>query len=111
MWTYSALAEPAKKAASKPHFIEQLIPFIFVFFLFYLLLIRPAQKRQKNHQQLISGLKKGDQVITTGGIVGCIYGLTDDLITLEVANQVRIKVVRSQVSGFAAPGQKAQPVK
>ena len=53
----------ASEVPAKPHFIEQIIPFVFIFLLFYFLLIRPAQKRQKRHQELIDRLKKGDQVL------------------------------------------------
>ena len=88
-------------APSKPHFIEQMIPFLFIFILFYFILIRPAQKRQKKHQALISELKKGDNVVTSSGILGIIYGLTDSFVTLEVADNVRIRVLRSQISSLA----------
>ncbi len=87
--------------AKEPHFIEKIFPFLLVFALFYLILIRPAQKRQKKHQELIKQLKKGDQVITSSGILGTIQGLTDSFITLEIADNVKIKVLRSQVSSLA----------
>ena len=69
---------------AKPTFIEQIIPFIFIFLIFYFLLIRPAQKRHKKHQDLMNQLKKGDHVITASGILGTIYGLTDTFVTLEI---------------------------
>ncbi len=94
------VAKGVDKATQKPHFIEQMVPFVFIFLLFYLLLIRPAQKRQKNHQQLISSLKTGDKVVTTSGILGTIYSLTDEVVTLEVAENVKIQMVRSQVSAI-----------
>ena len=96
-----ALAEAETTAPSKPHFIEQMIPFALIFVLFYFLLIRPAQKRQKKHQSLVSQLKKGDSVITSSGILGSIYGLTDSFVTLEVADNVRIRVLRAQISSLA----------
>ena len=94
------LAEPAKPPV-KPHFVEQMVPFILIFLLFYFLLIRPAHKRQKKHQDLLGQLKKGDQVITTGGILGIIYGLTESFVTLDLADNVRIRVLRSHISSLA----------
>ncbi len=96
-------AETEKVPPAKPHFIEQMMPFIFIFVLFYFLLIRPAQKRQKKHQNLVNQLKKGDSVITSSGILGIIYGLTDSFVTLEVADNVRIRVLRSQISSLVEP--------
>ena len=91
----------AEEVARKPHFVEQMMPFLFIFLLFYFLLIRPAQKRQKKHQLLVNQLKKGDSVITSSGILGSIYGLTDRFVTLEVADNVRIRILRSQISSLA----------
>jgi len=84
----------------KPSFIEQMVPFLFIFVLLYFLLIRPAQKRQKNHQNLLDKLKKGDSVITSSGILGVIYGLTDTFVTLEIADNTRIRVLRSHISSL-----------
>ena len=94
-------AEATATPAKQPHFIEQMMPFVFIFLLFYFLLIRPAQKRQKKHQELVNQLKKGDSVITSSGILGIIHGLTDSFVTLEVANNVRIRILRSQISSLA----------
>lgn len=93
-----ALAESTTKPPVKPHFIEQIMPFVFIFLLFYFLLIRPAQKRHKQHQEVITSLKKGDQVLTNSGIIGTIQGLTEEFVTLEIAENVRIKILRSQIS-------------
>ena len=98
-FTSIAWAE-AEAVPNKPHFVEQLMPFVFIFLLFYFLLIRPAQKKQKKHQELINQLKKGDHVITSSGITGVIYGLTDSFVILEVADKVRIRVLRSHVSSI-----------
>lgn len=92
----------------QPTFIEQAMPFVFIFLLFYLLLIRPATKRHKKQQEFVSQLKKGDQVITASGIVGTIYGLSQNFVTLEVANHVRIKILKSQISSPWNPEQRQQ---
>ncbi len=76
---------------------------IIMFAIFYFLLIRPQQKKLKEHQQLLGRLQKGDEVYTTGGIIGRIHALTDDVITLQVADNVRIKVQRGSVQGLVQP--------
>lgn len=68
-----------------------------MFAVFYFLLIRPQQKRQREHQAMISRLKKGDKVITAGGIIGSITGLTEAELEIAIADKVRIKVLRPQV--------------
>src|SRR6476619_1285961 len=70
---------------------------------FYFILIRPQQKKQKETDNWLKSLKKGDEVVTSGGVIGRISGLTDNTGTLEVQEKVRIKVLRSSVSG-KAPG-------
>jgi len=88
--------------------IAQFVPLILIFIVFYFLLIRPQQKKAKEHQNYLSNLKKGDRVITGGGIHGQITGLTDTVVTLEVAENVRIKVSRSAIAGAAADAEKQQ---
>jgi preprotein translocase subunit YajC len=77
-----------------------LFPLIMIFVIFYFILIRPQQKKAKQHQEFLNRLKRGDEVITSGGIYGKVTGLTDKVITLEVANNVRIKVSRNQIAGL-----------
>ena len=72
-----------------------------IFAIFYFLMIRPQQKRQKTQRELLANLKKGDWVFAAGGLMGRISGLTDSEVTLEVAQNVRVKVVRSSVSGVS----------
>jgi preprotein translocase subunit YajC len=82
------------------------IPMIMIFVVFYFMLIRPQQKKQRELQDWLKSLKKGDEVVTTGGVIGKISGLTDHIVTLEVQEKVRMKFLRSHISGKApAPGQ------
>jgi preprotein translocase subunit YajC len=77
--------------------------FIFMgllFAVFYFILIRPQQKRQKEHRQLLENLKKGDKVMTSGGIQGTIVALSDKLVTVEIADKVKVKVGRSYIAGL-----------
>lgn len=78
-----------------------LIPLLLMFVIFYFLLIRPQQKKAKEHRDLIANLKKGDRVITSGGIYGTVTGLDESTLTIEIAEKVRVKVVRSNVVGLA----------
>lgn len=73
---------------------------ILIFVVFYFLLIRPQQKQAKERQKLLDNLEKGDEVITNGGLHGRITGITDTVITLEIADNVRVKVSRSYVAGL-----------
>ena len=83
------------------------IPLILMFVIFYFLLIRPQQKKAKEHREMIQNLKKGDKVITSGGIYGRITGLDDATLTVEIADKVRVKVARGNVSGLAPSGEAA----
>jgi len=74
------------------------LPLILIFVVFYFLLIRPQQKQAKSHQAFLADLKRGNKVMTKGGIHGEITGLTDTVVTLEIAKDVRIKIGRDSVN-------------
>lgn len=86
--------------ASQPGGLSFIIMMGLLFVLMYLLLILPAQRRQKKVAQMHSNLKNGDKIVTTGGIYGTIVGLEDDAIQLRVADQVKIKLARNAVAGL-----------
>jgi preprotein translocase subunit YajC len=75
------------------------IPLILMFAIFYFLLIRPQQKKAKAHKETLSTIKKGDQIVSSGGLHGVITGLTDDIVTIEIAPKVRVKISRGSVAG------------
>ena len=75
------------------------IPLILMFAIFYFLLIRPQQKKTKQHREMIASLKKGDRVVSTGGLHGVITGISDDVVTMEIAPKVRVKVSRGSIAG------------
>jgi len=75
------------------------LPLILMFAIFYFLLIRPQQKKAKMHKAMLSDLKKGDRVVSTGGLHGTVTGLTADLVTVEIAPKVRVKIGRASVAG------------
>jgi preprotein translocase subunit YajC len=70
-----------------------------IFAIFYFLLIRPQQKQRKKHEEMLAALKKGDRIITSGGLHGEISGIKDDVVTMEIAPQVRVKISRSAIAG------------
>lgn len=78
------------------------LPLVLIFVIFYFLLIRPQQKKAKQHQEMLGKLKKNDEVMTSGGIYGRVISLADNVVTLEVAPNVRIRVNRPQISTVIA---------
>lgn len=77
--------------------IVSFLPFILIFVVFYFLLIRPQQKKAKERQAMVEALKKGDKVITTGGLIGTITNLGTKIITIQIAEGVRVKVLRANI--------------
>ncbi len=89
-----ALAQPS----GQPGFFQTPLPaLILVFAVFYLLLIRPQQKRAKEHKAMVAGLKKNDRVITSGGLYGRITEVGEATVTLEIAPNVQVRYERSQI--------------
>jgi len=82
----------------------QFLPMIFIFVIFYFLLIAPMRKKQKKTQQMLSQLKKGDEVITSGGIYGRVAALDESrgFVVLQIADTVKIKVLRNAIAGLAS---------
>jgi len=83
--------------AGGPGFLISMIPILLMFVIIYLLLIRPQQKRQREHQAMLEALQNGDKVVTQGGIIGVITGLKSDVVTVRIADDVRIEVQRSAI--------------
>lgn len=98
MWDI-AFAQTAQMP-SAPSTVVSLIPLILVFLIFYFLLIRPQQKKVKEHREILDKLKKNDEVMTSGGIYGKVVALSDTVVTLEIAPNVRIRVHRPQISAL-----------
>ena len=87
------------------------VPLILMFVIFYFLLIRPQQKKTKEHRQMVANLKKGDRIVTSGGIHGRITGMDEVTLTVEIADKVRVKVQRGNVSALAQAAAPSQPAK
>ncbi|MCK4532581.1 preprotein translocase subunit YajC [bacterium] len=78
--------------------LVQFFPWILIFAIFYFLLIRPQQKKAKEHQEMLNNLKKGDKVLTSGGVYGVVVGIKPSVFEIEIAEEVRIKLAKSAVS-------------
>ncbi len=79
--------------------LTQFLPLVLIFVVFYFLLIRPQQKQAKVHQAFLNDLKKGAKVFTKGGLHGVIFGIADNIISLEIAKDVIVKVSRDAIAG------------
>ncbi|HIE77075.1 MAG: preprotein translocase subunit YajC [Arenicellales bacterium] len=81
-----------------------LLPLVVIFILFYFLLIRPQQKRAKQHKEMVTALKKGEEIVTNGGLLGKVTDLDDNFITLEIASGLNAKVQRQSVAQVMPKG-------
>lgn len=88
-------------AADAPSFAVQMLPLVLIFAVFYFILIRPQQRRAREHQDMLANLKRNDEVVTSGGIHGKVITLGDRVVELEIANNVRIRVDRPQIAAVA----------
>jgi len=99
-----AIAEAGAGAATSPDVLTSLILPIGLVVLFYFFLIRPQSKRQKEHKQLVNDLQKGEEVVTSSGILGKITNVNDDFITLEIAKDVSLTMQKSAVQTIMPKG-------
>jgi len=101
LFTVLQQAEPA--AQRGPSLLGAMIPFILVFLIFYLLIIRPSRTKQKKHQEMVEQLKPGNKVITSGGIYGTVMGVQKDRIELRIASNVKIDISKNAVAAILTP--------
>ena len=94
-------AHAQEAAPPAPGGFAAFVPFILIFAIFYFLMIRPQKKRLQEEQSMLKDLGKGDEIFTKSGILGKIIGLTDKVVTLEVADGVMLKVLKGQIGGLA----------
>jgi preprotein translocase subunit YajC len=97
------LLAAAASAEAPPAWIQWL-PIIGMIAIFWFLIIRPQMKRQKEHQKKISEIKKGDQVVTAGGLVGKVAKVDDTYVEIDLAQGVRVKAVKSTIGDIIPPG-------
>lgn len=97
MFATPAYAQAAGATSGGAAF-AQFIPLILIFVIMYFLILRPQQKRMKQHRDMVEALKRGDQVVTQGGLIGKVTDVKDDEVSVEIAQGVKVRVVRSTIA-------------
>ncbi|GBF58689.1 hypothetical protein PbB2_02377 [Candidatus Phycosocius bacilliformis] len=100
-----AQAAGSTAAAGPEVIIMQLLPLVMILVVFYFLLIRPQQKRMKQHAEMLGAIRRGDSVVTSGGILGKVTKVADDEVTVEIAPNVAVRVVKSTISQVQGKGE------
>ncbi len=95
----------AQTAGSGGGLLSTLLMFGAMFAILYFILIRPQQKQQKKHQALLAGLKKGDEVILSSGIMGKVFSVEDRVVVIEINDKTKFKVLKQAVQGLVGPGE------
>lgn len=109
MFITSAFAQGAPGLGGDGGILMSLLPFILIFVIMYFLILRPQQKRVKAHQEMVKNVRRGDTVVTSGGLIGKITKVVDDdQLEVEIADGVRIRQMRGMISDVRAKG---EPVK
>ncbi len=104
MFISPAYAQTATGAASAPNALIQFVPLIFIFVIFYFLMIRPQQRRLREHRATIDAVKKGDTVVTGGGLIGRVTKVQDNEVEVEIAANTRVRVVKSTLADVRGAG-------
>jgi preprotein translocase subunit YajC len=102
LFTKDVWAQAASQPASGIQGFGMFLPLILIFAIFYLLIVRPQQKQAKQRQKMISDLKKGDEVVTVGGILARVVGVADNILTVEIADNCKVKMERSGIQSLKA---------
>ena len=103
-----AMGPPPQGAGGPGAVLIQLAPIVLVLGIFFFLVIRPQQRERRRREEMLASLKKGDRVITSGGIIGTIMGLGDQTVTLKIGDSVRVECLRSAVTGLRGDGKADQ---
>lgn len=108
MFVSTAFAQAAGAPAGGQDMLTSFLPLILIFVVFYFLLIRPQQKRMKSHKEMLGQLRRGDKVVTSGGIIGTVNKVVSDTeVVLEIAEGVKVRVVRATIQEIIT---KTEPV-
>ncbi|WP_291202440.1 preprotein translocase subunit YajC [Hyphomonas sp.] len=102
-----ALAQAAPPAAAGPSLITQLLFFLPLILIFYFLLIRPQQQRAKKHAEMVANIKRGDTIVTSGGLIGKVNKVNDAELSVDLAENVRVRIIKAMVIEVR---NKAEPV-
>jgi preprotein translocase subunit YajC len=102
--TAHAMGAAPQQGAEAQNPIMSFIPLILIFVIFYFMLIRPQQKRLKEHKAMLESVQKGEEVVTTGGIIGKVTAIADDALTIEIAKDVRVRIKRDAIVSIDRAG-------
>lgn len=103
-WLITTAAAQAAGTPAQPNALMQMLPLVLIFVVFYFLLIRPQAKRAKEHKSMVAALSAGDEVVTGGGILAKVIEVSDQFLTVEVAEGVQVKVQRHTVTQVLPKG-------
>ncbi len=98
---FMSVAHAQDAAPAQPNPLMSMVPLVIVFMVFYFLMLRPQKKKMEEEKKYLNELQKGEEVYTKSGIIGKIYGLTDKVVTLEVEDGHKIKVLKAYIAGSA----------
>lgn len=96
-WAQDAGAPGGPQGAGPAGMLVSFLPFLLIFVAFYFLLILPQQRRQKKHKAMLEALKKGDRVMTTGGLLGSVAGIQNNIVTVQFSDNVRVKIRKEYI--------------
>lgn len=109
MFITPAYAQGAPAAGGGAEMLIQLAPFLLIFVVMYFLILRPQQKRAKAHQEMVNSLRRGDVVVTAGGLVGKVTRVVDDNeVELQIADNVKVRQLRAHIGSVRAKGEPAK---
>jgi preprotein translocase subunit YajC len=112
MFASPAFAQGAAGAsAGATGFLIQIVPLVFLFVIFWFLIIRPQQKRLKDHRDMVAAVKRGDEVVTGGGLIGKVAKVSDNEVELELAPNVKVRAVKSTLTSVSPKGAPANDAK
>ncbi|MFO1239108.1 MAG: preprotein translocase subunit YajC [Sphingomonadaceae bacterium] len=101
---YAQAAAGAAAPAGASAFFIQMMPLVLIFIIFWFLLIRPQQQRAKQHRAMIDAVKKGDSIVTGGGLVGKVTKVEGDIVEVEIASGVKVKAIKATLSDITPTG-------
>jgi preprotein translocase subunit YajC len=104
MFSSTAFAQTAAGGTSSPNPLESFAPLLVMLVVLYFFVMRPQRKQASEHANFIKNLKRGDRVLTSGGIFGEVQAVDDKFATLEIADDVRVRILKSQIAGYAKEG-------
>lgn len=108
MFLLTALQAAGMPVQPQPSIFDTLIMFLPILVIIYFFMIRPQQKKMKNHRELISGIRRGDQIVTSGGLIGKVAKVSDDEVLVDLGDSVRVRVVKHTISDVRS---KTEPAK